>query len=59
MRVLVSAYAASREAWDVFAVKIVSRKDDISSWVRGTLEEVEDFEIMTGARGGETGCGIL
>ncbi len=41
-------------------MKIVSSKEDTSSCVGGTLEGVEDLEIIVvGVRGGEIGWGIL
>ena len=53
------AYEASTDSFEVFALKIVSRKEETSAMVGGTPEEADDLVIMMGTVGGETECGIL
>lgn len=53
-RRFVRAYAASREAWDVGAVNIVVRREDISSCVGGAMGALGVFASMMGMTGGET-----
>ena len=53
------AYEASRQSCDVFPVKMVLRKEEISSWVGGTEEGAEDLTSMMGVGSAGTAVGIL